>query len=134
MVVASQSGNIGAAIRVAAGAGAAAVVTTGPTDPWNPGALRGSAGLHYALPVVRTDAADPGDRVVVAIDPTGEELSPGRIPDHALLVFGSERSGLTAARLSGAQVRLRIPMEPGVSSLNLATAVAVALYSWRLAP
>lgn len=129
----SHSGNIGAAIRVAAGAGGAAVVTTGPVDPWNPGALRGSAGLHYALPVLRTTTAEFGDRIVVAVDPAGEDLVPGCIPDHAVLAFGSERSGLSPVLLSSAHRRIRIPMQSGVSSLNLATAVAVVLYAWRLA-
>ena len=129
----SHSGNIGAVIRVAAGAGAAAVVTTGPIDPWNPGALRGSAGLHYALPVVKATTAEFADRIVVAVDPAGDDLVPGCIPDHAVLAFGSERSGLSPRLLSGAHQRIRIPMQSGVSSLNLATAVAVVLYAWRLA-
>src|SRR6185312_5917713 len=48
-------GNVGAVVRVAAAAGAAGVVTTGMHDPWDPSALRGSAGLHFALPVGRDD-------------------------------------------------------------------------------
>jgi TrmH family RNA methyltransferase len=44
-------GNVGAVVRVAAAADAAAVVTTGPRDPWDPAAVRGAAGLHFALPV-----------------------------------------------------------------------------------
>jgi tRNA G18 (ribose-2'-O)-methylase SpoU len=129
----SHSGNIGAAIRVAAGAGAAAVVTSGPVDPWNPGALRGSAGLHYALPVLRTTVAEFAERIIVAVDPAGDDLVPGRIPRNAVLAFGSERSGLSPGLLSGAHQRIRIPMQSGVSSLNLATAVAIVLYAWRLA-
>jgi TrmH family RNA methyltransferase len=128
----SHSGNIGAVVRVAAGAGAAAVVTTGPNDPWNPGAIRGSAGLHYALPVIRTGAAEFGDRDLIAIDPKGDELTSGAISPGAILAFGSERSGLSREFLAKARRRIRIPMQPGVSSLNLATAVAVVLYIWRL--
>ena len=41
-------GNLGAAIRVSAAAGAAAVLTTG--DPWHVNAIRGAAGLQFALP------------------------------------------------------------------------------------
>ncbi len=40
----ARLGNLGAVVRVAAAAGAAAVLTTGPQDPWHPAALRGSAG------------------------------------------------------------------------------------------
>ena len=130
----SHSGNIGAVIRVPAGAGAAAEITTGPNDPWNPGAIRGSAGLHYALPVIRVDTIHALAREVIAIDPDGDELTSNVISPGAILAFGSERSGLSRQLLANASRRIRIPMEPGVSSLNLATAVAVTLYTWRLGP
>jgi TrmH family RNA methyltransferase len=126
-------GNLGAVVRVAAAAGAAAVLTTGTHDPWHPAALRGSAGLHFALPVARIEPVPPaGARPLLAIDPAGEPLRPGTIPDCALLAFGSERRGLSEALLAAADRRIAIPMRAGVSSLNLASAVAVILYLWRL--
>jgi len=127
----SHSGNIGAVIRVAAAAAADAVITTGPTDPWNPGAIRGSAGLHYAVPVVRTDTVDLPGRRLVAVDPAGDPLGPGFVTRDMALVFGSERHGVSAELKRRAEARVRIPMREGVSSLNLATAVAVMLYAWR---
>lgn len=132
-------GNVGAAVRVAAAAGAAGVVTTGEHDPWHPSALVGSAGLHYALPVVGLPKlevdnlpANLAERSLVAVDPEGEPLQPGAIPENAILAFGTEREGLSRELLAAAHSRIAIPMEPGVSSLNLATAVAVMLYAWRL--
>jgi TrmH family RNA methyltransferase len=121
-------GNLGAAVRVAAAAGAAAVLTTGDADPWHPAALRGSAGLHFALPVARVDDIPRSGRPLVALDPEGVLLEPGAVPSRALLAFGSERRGLDQSLLARADLRLAIPMRPGVSSLNLATAVAVVLY------
>ena len=50
-----------------------------------------------------------------------------------MLAFGTERHGLTSELLARADARIAIPMEPGVSSLNLATSVAVTLFTWRLA-
>src|ERR1700754_23137 len=44
-----------AAIRVAAAANAAAVLTSGTSDPWHPHAIRGAAGLQFALPVAPID-------------------------------------------------------------------------------
>jgi RNA methyltransferase, TrmH family len=123
-------GNVGAVIRVAAAADAVGVLTTGRADPWDPAALRGSAGLHYALPVGRTDAIDPRGRPLVAIDPDGEPLT--AIPPGAVLAFGTERHGLSADLLQRADARVGIPMRRGVSSLNLATAVAVILFVERL--
>jgi TrmH family RNA methyltransferase len=122
-------GNVGAVVRVAAAAWAAGVVTTGGRDPWDPAALRGSAGLHFALPVGRGGPDDLAGRPLVALDPAGEPL--GTLPPDALLAFGTERHGLGDRLLARADARVAIPMRPGVSSLNLATAVAVALYSGR---
>ena len=122
-------GNVGACVRVAAAAGASGVMTTGAKDPWSPEALRGSAGLHFALPVVHIDRVD--SRPLLALDAGGEPL--GEIPDDAILAFGTERQGLSDALLAQADARVALPMRPGVSSLNLATAVSAVLYAWRLA-
>ena len=128
----SDLGNIGAVVRVAAAAGAAGVLTTGRHDPWHPTALRGSAGLHFALPVARLDDLPPTTRPLVALHPGGDQLGARALPDGAVLAFGSERSGLDADLLDRATHRIAIPMRAGVSSLNLATAVAVTLYAGAL--
>lgn len=121
--------NMGACVRVAAAApDVAGVLTTGDNDPWNPAALRGAAGLHFALPVARATGHEPTDRPLVAIDPDGDELGPGAIPPRALIAFGTERYGLSDELLARATHRIRIPMRPGVSSLNLATSVAAVLF------
>jgi RNA methyltransferase, TrmH family len=129
----SHPGNLGAVVRVAAAAGAAAVLTTGARDPWQPAALRGSAGLHFALPVAIAEPLPDTDRPLLAIDPGGEPLTAGLAMDRAILAFGSERRGLGPALLARAERRLAIPMRQGVSSLNLACAVAVVLYGWLAA-
>lgn len=123
-------GNVGACVRVAAAAGAGGVVVTGQKDPWGPDAIRGSAGLHFALPVVHGEP--PADRPIVAFDPEGEPFDPRELPAAALLAFGTERDGLTDGLKHQADRVVALPMEPGVSSLNLATSVAAALYAWRL--
>jgi len=125
-------GNLGACVRVAAAADAAGVFTTGSNDPWHPDALRAAAGLHFALPVAAVADLPEGDRPLVAIDPGGEDLRPAELPPRAILAFGSERYGLSDALLGRADARLAIPMRSGVSSLNLATAVAAVLFAQRL--
>jgi RNA methyltransferase, TrmH family len=129
-------GNIGACVRVAAGADAAGVLSTGSHDPWHPDALRGAAGLHFALPVARLDAdlaaLDGLGRPLLALDPDGEDLDPARLDPRAVLAFGTERDGLSRELIARADGLLRIPMRSGVSSLNLATSVAAVLFAWRL--
>lgn len=131
-------GNLGAVVRVAAASGAAAVITTGERDPWHPVAVRGSAGLHFALPVAHLalplahlDGSPPAGRPLVAVDPEGEPLWDTALPPGPVLAFGGERRGLDPALLATAALRVAIPMEPGVSSLNLATAAAVVLFEAR---
>lgn len=120
--------NVGAALRVAAAAGAAGLFTTGRVDPWNATALRAGAGLAWALPVALLQALPDTDRPIVALHPEGVPLTSVALPERAVLAFGTERDGLSEALLARADFRLTIPMRAGVSSLNLATAVAVALY------
>lgn len=122
-------GNAGATIRVAAAAGASGVAVLGALDPWHPAVLRGSAGLHYALPVLSC-ALEQIRGTVFALDADGTPV--GEIPDDAVLVVGSERSGVFADVRERADAVVALPMTPGVSSLNLATAVSAVLYAWRL--
>jgi TrmH family RNA methyltransferase len=122
-------GNAGAVIRVAAAAGASGVAVTGTLDPWHPAVLRGSAGLHYALPVLHIDHVDVTGPIVV-LDADGDSLD--TVPDDAVLVVGSERAGVGQELRERADSVVRIPMRAGVSSLNLATATAAVLYVWRL--
>jgi TrmH family RNA methyltransferase len=122
-------GNAGAAIRVAAAAGASGVAFLGSLDPWHPAVVRGSAGLHYALPILAVEL-DEITGPVVALDADGASWA--SLPSDAVLVVGSERAGLSSAVRARADRVVALPMRPGVSSLNLATAVSAALYAWRL--
>ncbi|MEV8031139.1 TrmH family RNA methyltransferase [Streptomyces sp. NPDC002742] len=123
-------GNAGAVIRLAAGFGATGVVTTGTLDPWHPTVVRGGAGLHFATAVERlaVDELPPGP--VFALDPEGEDIRGSKLPDDALLAFGSERSGLSAELRARADHLVSLPMRPQVSSYNLATSVAMTLFHW----
>ena len=129
-------GNMGACVRVAAAADVAGVLTTGSHDPWHPDALRGAAGLHYAVPVARLESLEllrPGSFSPARGGPRRRSARPFRAsPARALLAFGTERDGLSGALTARADARVSIPMRPGVSSLNLATSVAAVLFAWRL--
>ncbi len=72
-----------------------------------------------------------------------EELSPRAAAARALeaagqggevaLVFGRERTGLENEELQLCHAAVHIPADPGYSSLNLAAAVQVLAYEWRVA-
>ena len=63
--------------------------------------------------------------------PRGRTSAPSGCPPRAVLAFGTERHGLSAELLERADARVAIPMRAGVSSLNLATSVAVVLFCRR---
>ena len=69
---------------------------------------------------------------IVALTPrepslTIEAFAAARPPRLALLV-GTEGEGLTADAESAADCRIRIPIDAGIDSLNLAVAVGIALH------
>jgi TrmH family RNA methyltransferase len=125
-------GNIGACVRVAAAADAGGLLCLAGNDPWSADAIRGAAGLQFALPVARVAGLPDGDRPLVACDPRGAPLDPRELPPRAMLAFGTERHGLSDALLDRADATISIPMRAGVSSLNLATTVAAVLFAWQL--
>jgi RNA methyltransferase, TrmH family len=124
-------GNIGAVVRLAAGCGAAGVLTTGTVDPWHPQVVRAGAGLHFATAVRRcADVTELPPGPLYGLDPAGTDLRALRVEDEALLAFGSERHGLSPELRARAVRLVALPMRPQVSSYNLATSVAMALYHW----
>jgi RNA methyltransferase, TrmH family len=122
-------GNVGAVIRVAAAADAGGVLVVGDADPWHPTVVRGAAGLQFALPVARADVLPATDRPLIALDGDGDPT--GSLPADGLLLVGTERGGIGPELAARATASMALPMRSGVSSLNLATAVAVALYRGR---
>ncbi len=125
--------NLGACVRVAAAYGVAGVCVYGPLNPWRPACLRGSAGLHFAVPVISVSLDDVRAlrRPVCVFDENGDSVTRITIPQKSILVFGSERAGVSHAMRELARQTVRIPMRDKVSSLNLATSVAAALYGGR---
>ncbi|MGD6753196.1 TrmH family RNA methyltransferase [Streptomyces sp. BH105] len=123
-------GNAGAVIRLAAGYGATGVVTTGDLDPWHPTVVRGGAGLHFATAVERLAVEELPSGPLYALDPEGADIRGLKLPDDALLAFGSERSGLCAELRARADHLVSLPMRPQVSSYNLATSVGMTLFHW----
>ena len=128
----SHPGNTGAVIRTAAAAGASAVLCTGLADPWHPTTIRAAAGLHFALVVGRLDDKHLPDLPLTGLDADGSPMPPSCLDRRDILIFGSERRGLSEAMKGRLSRRLALPMRAGVSSLNLAASVAVMLYHWRL--
>ncbi len=122
--------NVGAVIRVVAGAGASAVCVSGEVNPWHLYAIRAGAGLQFALDVKHIGSIDEisNGRKIYALDACGKNMKKIKIEKNAILVFGTERGGISEKLKKQADKIISIPMQTGVSSLNLATSVSAVLY------
>jgi len=122
--------NVGAVMRVAAAAGAGAVCVSGEVNPWHLHAIRAGAGLQFALVVkqVKDIAEIAQNRKMYACDANGENMKKVEIEKNAILVFGTERDGINNKLKDEADKIISIPMQEGVSSLNLATSVSAILF------
>lgn len=130
--------NLGSIFRNAAAFGAGAVVLDpSSSDPLYRRSIRVSMGHVLRLPFT---VARPWPAAIAGLQAMGFEVlaltpAPDAVdlrsvvsrPRQALLV-GAEGPGLSAAARAGADRRVRIAMAPGVDSLNVAAATAVALH------
>jgi tRNA G18 (ribose-2'-O)-methylase SpoU len=128
--------NLGALFRNAAAFGVEAVLLDPRcADPLYRRSVRVSMGHVLHMPFVRlpepwSDAAKDltaaGFRTI-ALTPSGDvALRDVPAAGRWALLLGAEGPGLSRAALDRADLRVRIPMAPGVDSLNVATAAAVA--------
>lgn len=130
--------NLGALFRNAAAFGAGGVLLD-PTcaDPLYRRAVRVSMGHVLRVPFARVASTATGiadlraagfEVLALTPAPAADDVrSVARRPRQALLV-GAEGPGLAAGSQAAADRRVRIAMAPGVDSLNVATAAAVALH------
>ncbi|ACA19520.1 tRNA/rRNA methyltransferase (SpoU) [Methylobacterium sp. 4-46] len=128
--------NVGGLFRNAAAFGADAVLLDAATcDPLYRKAIRVSAGTCLTLPFARLPDGEAllalcerHGIVPLALTPGGgEEIAQLPPLPRAMLLLGTEGTGLPDALMARAR-RVRIAMAPGVDSLNVAAAGAVALH------
>jgi tRNA G18 (ribose-2'-O)-methylase SpoU len=133
----SDADNVGGAFRNAAAFGAH--VLLGPTccDPLYRKAIRTSMGTVLRTPYARFDDLAEGlaalkavGFTVIALTPREPALDLSSCPAYqrVAILVGSEGSGLSDSAERFADRHVRIPMQSGIDSLNLATAAGIALY------
>ncbi len=136
-VAVADPGNLGTILRSAEAAGATAVVVADESvDPYNPKAVRASAGAVLGVPIVEVDdpvaavdalratgrrsvgTAAHGGQPVGALDPTAP----------VALVVGNEARGLDDALAAQLDTVVTVPMHGAAESLNVAMATTVVLF------
>jgi len=130
--------NIGAIFRAAAALGVDCVLLTKTcSDPLYRRAARVSMGTVFQVPWTYLDGVEdlPEDFRTVAmalredsVDITDESI---KKEDRLAILLGSEGNGLRPETIDGADYVVKIPMDHGVDSLNVAAASAIAF--WELA-
>lgn len=130
-------GNLGAVLRSAAAAGGRDVFLSARcADPWSPKCLRAGMGAHFHLAlhdrVHLLDTAREFQGRLIAADSHGEcGLFQADLDGTIGFIIGSEGAGIRPALLALAVERVRIPMAPGIESLNAAAAATLMFYEWR---
>ena len=130
-------GNLGTLMRSAAAFGASALITLHETvSPFNPKAVRSSAGAIFRLPVLAGFAANEllnrlraaQVRIVAADRHSPAPLCQADLRGSLAIMVGSEASGLPPEIAREASMLLSIPIRPGMDSVNVATAAGIFLY------
>ena len=139
--------NVGAAFRSAAALGFDGIlIDPSCADPLYRRSVRVSMGAVLTFPWTRAPLWPQELHRLHSAGFTSFSLTPdeeaGSLVDAAAaygsgkvaLVMGAEGDGLSAQVLVDTDQRIRIPMEAGIDSLNIAAAAAVACYAFTFAP
>lgn len=130
-------GNLGTMLRAGEGAGVTGVIMDGTTvDIFNPKTIRSTMGSLFRVPFYVTDNLS---QTVSILKESGVILYAACLdgvqlydePDYTMpcgFMIGNEANGLRAETAALADVRIRIPMQGKVESLNAAVASALLMY------
>jgi TrmH family RNA methyltransferase len=127
-------GNVGTILRTAAAFGVDQVLLADEcADIWSPKVLRAGMGAHFVLDMLEhialpAFAADFNGAVAVTVLEQAVPPYTVHLAQSLALVLGSEGAGVSAAMQEVANLRLTIPMEGQIESLNVAAAAAILCY------
>ena len=130
-------GNLGTIMRSAQAFGASALITLeGTVRPFNPKAMRASAGAVFHVPTFADEEINTVFKKLRAANVrivAADRHSPSRISDSDLrgplaILIGQEAAGLPPEIARQANLLLSIPIRTGMDSLNAATAASILLY------
>ncbi|HQV93112.1 MAG TPA: TrmH family RNA methyltransferase [Anaerolineales bacterium] len=135
----SISGNIGNIIRtsLALGVGGMILLNMDPLDMYDRRLIRASRGYLFSLPVMTATASQlidyckQNDQTLLVTsadaEKTVDEIS--SIPERLLIVFGSEKEGCSPEIENAASLKVRIPINEKVESLNVSAAAGITLFN-----
>lgn len=132
----SEPGNLGTIIRTAEAAGVDGVVLMkGCADLYNPKVVRSTMGSLFRVPSLTGASLETvsalkieGFTVVATALQNSLPIGEVRVTGKRALVVGSEAFGISPEVLRLADLRVHIPMEGQVESLNAGVAAGISMY------
>jgi TrmH family RNA methyltransferase len=129
-------GNLGTILRSAEAFGAHAVLSLpGTVSPWNPKAVRASAGSVFRLPLLAvgvkecfTRLRQAGVKILTTAVNGAKPASLAGLAAPIALIIGNEGNGVPEEIASQADETITIPCPGPVESLNAAVAASILLY------
>lgn len=129
-------GNIGTIIRTAEGAGFKGIILLkGSGDVFSPKSIRAAGGAMLRMPVtmindaatLRSLSCEFSKRLIVSDVESGLAYYDVDLSENIFLVMGNEGHGVSKEILDMADIRINIPTDGALESLNVATAGAVLM-------
>ena len=129
-------GNLGTILRSAEAFGATGVISLpGTVSPWNPKAVRASAGSVFRMPLLEVSERECFEELreagVKIFATTVRAAQPADLVDLAgpvAFIIGNEGNGISADLAAKVDASITIPCPGPVESLNAAVAASVLLY------
>lgn len=131
-----KPGNLGALLRVADAAGAAALIVVDErVDPFNPNVVRASTGAIFTVPVVTTSMSplktwleDGQYKSVAGVAGSEKLLWEADLTGRLAIWVGGEAPGLSPEALRFADELVSIPMIGATDSLNVSVSAGVLVF------
>ncbi|MEL6939608.1 MAG: RNA methyltransferase [Cyanobacteria bacterium J06598_1] len=132
-------GNLGTIIRTTAAAGCEGLwLSADSVDLGHPKVLRASVGQWFRQPMATVDMVEKaqqlqakGVQVVATTAAAEQDYWQLDLSRPTVFVMGNEGAGLSAELMECASIAVKIPVMPGVESLNVAVSTALLLYEAR---
>ena len=130
-------GNIGTIIRTAAAAGYLAVISLkGTADVFSPKSIRAAAGSVFMIPIFFAEdnlevielARELGKKIVATCFDTEKYYYEEDLSEGIELIIGNEGNGISNELIEKADLKIKIPMQGNIESLNASVATGILMY------
>ena len=130
-------GNIGTIIRTADAAGYGLIIAMkGTADVFSPKAVRAATGSLFRLPVVFMDSVDElmeftraaGKKLAATCFDTDRYYYDEDLRENIALIIGNEGGGISRELMESSDLKIKIPMQGDIESLNASVAAGILMY------